>query len=147
MSPRSLLALTLAVAIAAPAPAMAAQSDLSKASGNVAGSVLLVPVIVVSLAVVGSVAVSEVFDGSTRWTVTGVRKQGKKTTVDMCDERQARIEVALDNQVAQAHDVRVDDVLGIEALGKSGYALKKGTATLALLAQPGNGMHHSKARG
>lgn len=146
MHPRSLLAVVLAAAIALPAPAMAGKSGLSGASQTAVGSLVLSPVIVLSLAVVGSAAISNAFDGSTRWKVTGVRPQGKKTAVEMCDDRQARIEVELDSNVAHEQNVRVNDELGIEALGKSGYALKKGTATIALLAQPGNGMHHSKAR-
>lgn len=148
MHPRSLLAVVLAAAIALPAssPAMAGRSGLSEASAAGVGSLVLSPVVVLSLAAVGSATLSNALDGSTRWKVTEVRPKGKKTTVEMCDDRQARIEVELDSKVAHEQNVRVDDELGIEALGKSGYALKKGTATIALLAQPGNGMHHSKAR-
>jgi len=147
MHPRSLLAVTLAAAIAMSAPAPAMAANLSDVSRNVAGSLVLSPVIILSLAVVGSATLSNAFDGSTRWKVTSVRPKGKKTAVELCDDRQAKIEVELDSRVAHEQNVRVDDELGIEALGKSGYALKKGAATIALLAQPGNGMHHSKARG
>lgn len=147
MHPRSLLAIALAAAIAMSTPAPTVAANLSDVSRNVAGSLVLSPVIVLSLAVYGSATLSNAFHGSTSWKVTSVRPKGKKTAVELCDERQARIEVELDSRVAQAQNVRVDDELGIEALGKSGYALKKGAATIALLAQPGNGMHHSKARG
>lgn len=143
---RSLLAVTLAAAIALPAPSMARDSGLSQASRTVVASVIIVPVVIGSLAVVGSHKISNVFEGSTRWKVTSVRPEGKTTAVQMCDDRQAKIEVALDSKVAHEQNVRVDDELAIEGLGKSGYALKKGTATIALLAQPGNGMNHSKAR-
>jgi len=146
MHPRSLLAVTLAASIVLPGPAMAGKSGLSGASQAAATSLMIAPVIVLSLAVVGSATVSNAFNGSNRWKVTSVRPKGKTTAVELCDDRQARIEVALDSRIAHEQDLRVDDELAIEALGKSGYALKKGSATIALLAQPGNGMHHSKAR-
>jgi len=42
--------------------------------------------------------------------------------------------------------VQVNDMLDIEAIGQTGFAVKKAGATLVVLARPDTGLVHSKAR-
>jgi hypothetical protein len=115
----SLLAITLAAAIAAPSQAAApGPSDTVLSVGSI---VLLVPFSVVYLSAKEVAEGSQAaIDVSKRWSVVTVRPE---------------------NEAIKAGD-RID----IEAVGKAGYAVKKGKATIALLAEPGTGMAHSRPR-
>lgn len=147
MRTQTLLAAILAAAIAAPAPAMAQNNPLSEASKVAGSAVLLVPF---SLIVAGSVAseASNKLSNHKRWRVAKLRPQGPKTALELRseDDEQLKLEMAIDAKLAQEHKVQVNDALQVEAVGKTGYQVRKGAATIALLAEPGSGMLHSKAR-
>lgn len=149
MKSRSFLAVavTLGVAIAAPAPVVA-QSDLSEASVAAGSLVVAVPFSLVALSGIGLSEVSKApFNLSRSWKVGKVQPRGPKTDVELhCDDKQVRLDMTIDSRVAQERQLQVGDQLDIDAIGKSGYAVRKGQATVAILAEPGAGMVHSKAR-
>ena len=142
----SLLAITLAAAIAAPSQAAApGPSDTVLSVGSI---VLLVPFSVVYLSATklaeGS---SAVVDVSKRWSVAAVRPEGDKTALELhSDDKQLKIDMAIQNRIAQNEAIKVGDRIDIEAVGKAGYVVKKGKSTIAVLGEPGTGMAHSRPR-
>jgi hypothetical protein len=143
----TLLAAVLAAAIASPAPAMAQHSTPMDSSKVIGSAALLVPF---SLIVAGSVAseAANKLSGKKRWRVAALRPQGAKTGLELRseDDKDLKLEMAIDTRIAQQHTLQVNDELRLEAVGKTGYEVRKGGATIALLAEPGSGMLHSKAR-
>ena len=89
----------------------------------------------------------ESIDGQKQWRVAAIKPQGEKTAVELRSvDRQLKLDMMVDTKVAQARHIKVDDDIAIEAVGNTGYVVKKGAATIGLLAEPGSGMVHSKAR-
>ena len=148
MHTRSFLAIALALAVASAAPA-SAQRNLSEASA-VAGS--LVVAVPFSVGYLSGAALSDAsmapVNLSRSWKVAKVKQQGPKTDLELhCDDKQVKLDMTIDSRVAQEQQLKVGDQLDIDAIGKTGYAVRKGPATVAILAEPGAGMVHSKARG
>lgn len=142
----SLLAITLAAAIAAPSQAAApGPSDTVLSVGSI---VLLVPFSVVYLSAKKVAEGSQAaIDVSRRWSVAAVRPEGDKTALELrSDDQQLKIDMAIQTRIVQNEALKTGDRIDIEAVGKAGYAVKKGTATIALLAEPGTGMAHSRPR-
>jgi hypothetical protein len=142
----SLLAITLAAAIAAPSQAAApGPSDTVLSVGSI---VLLVPFSVVYLSAKKVAEGSQAaIDVSKRWSVVTVRPEGDKTALELhSDDQQLKIDMAIQTRIAQNEAIKAGDRIDIEAVGKAGYAVKKGKATIALLAEPGTGMAHSRPR-
>ena len=141
-----LLAITLAAAIAAPSQAAApGPSDTALSVGSI---VLLVPFSVVYLSAKKVAEGSQaVIDVSRRWSVAAVRPEGDKTALELhSDDKELKIEMAIQNRVAQNEAIKAGDRIDIEAVGKAGYVVKKGKSTIAVLAEPGAGMAHSRPR-
>lgn len=144
---RTLFVTVLAGMIVGSAPAHA-QLTASQTS-MFAGSIVLVAPF--SLAYASGKAVSEAsrsaLNLSQRWKVDKVQPRGARTELQLqSDDKQLKLDVTVDNRIAQAQHIKAGDELDIEAIGTTGYAIKKGEATVALLEQPGAGMAHSTAR-
>ena len=76
-----------------------------------------------------------------------MRPNGDKTALELhSDDQQLKIDMAIQTRIAQNEAIEAGDRIDIEAIGKAGYAVKKGKATIALLAEPGTGMAHSRPR-
>jgi hypothetical protein len=147
MRTRSLLAAGLAGLIVASAP-VRAQLNEANSSLFIGSMVLAAPF---SLAYASGEAVSEAsrssLNLSQRWKVDKVQPRGARTELQLhCDDKQLKLDLAIDNRIAQAQQIKVGDELDIEAIGSTGYAVKKGQATVVLLEQPGAGMAHSTPR-
>lgn len=142
----SLLALALAAVIAV--PSQAAASGPSETAASVGSIVLLVPFSVVYLSAKTVAEGSQAaIDVSKRWSVGAVRPNGDKTALELrSDDQQLKIDMAIQTRIAQNEAIMAGDRIDIEAIGKAGYAVKKGKATIALLAEPGTGMAHSRPR-
>ncbi|MEM8513480.1 hypothetical protein RCH14_002810 [Massilia sp. MP_M2] len=142
----SFVALTLAAAIAA--PSQAAAPGPSDTASSVVSIVLLVPFSVVYLSAKAvAEGASATVDVSQRWSVGAVRPDGDKTALELhSDDKQLKIDMAIQTRIAQKEALKVGDRIDIEAIGKAGYVVKKGKATVALLAEPGSGMVHSRPR-
>lgn len=145
---RSLLTAGLAVAIATPAPGMAQNFTPSEASVLAGSVVLMVPF---SLAYASGASVSGAVKGSIdkhkRWRVAAVRPQGQQAALELrSEDGELKIDTMVDARIVQAHKLQAGDALDIEAIGQTGYAVKKGATTITLLAEPNSGMIHSKAR-
>ena len=146
MHSRSVFAIVLATVIALPA---SAHDKLSQAS-VVAGSVVLaVPFSVVYLSGAAvSVAANASESLARSWKVAKVQPRGPRTDLELrCDDKQVKLNMTIDSRIAQEQHVQVGDQLDIDAIGKTGYTVRKGQATVAILTEPGAGMVHSKARG
>mgnify|MGYP000880830774 CR=1 FL=1 len=144
---RTLLAVALAAAFASPAKAFI-KFGPSETSAVVGSLVLVSPFIVVySGAVESKKASVTAVDASQRWTVETVRPEGDKTALELrSDDRKMKIAMAMDTRLAQREQVRVGDRIDLEAVGETGYTVKKGEVTIALLTNPETGMTYSKAR-
>ena len=142
----SLLALTLAAVIAV--PSQAAPPGPSETAASVGSIVLLVPFSVVYLsAKTVAEGSSAAIDVSRRWRVAAIRPEGDKTALELrSDDQQLKIDMAIQTRIVQNEALKAGDRIDIEAVGKAGYAVKKGKATIALLAEPGTGMAHSRPR-
>jgi len=147
MYARTLAAVTLAAAVMAPASAelRLTPSETSVLSGAI---VLASPFI---LSYYGGKKLSEAGSGELqsqkRWRVAAVRPQGEKTALELRSEDQTlMLETTVATRTARAQGIKAGDELGIEAIGKSGYALKKADTTIGVLVQPESGLVHSKAR-
>ena len=146
MRPHSLVALALAAAIAT--PGHAGQSDASQTISSVGSIILLVPF---AVAYQSGVKVSEgsaaSVDASKRWSVGAMRPDGDKTALELhSDDHQLKIDMAIQNQIAQDAQLKVGDRIEIATIGRTGYIVKKGKSTIALLAEPATGMGHSAPR-
>lgn len=139
--------IVLAAAIAL--PMQAAQADSTrKASMAVSIVALSVPFSVAYLSAAGIANSHEASVGASRhWRVASVQEKGDKTALELhSDDPKMKLEMAVDTKIAQAQQVKVGDAIEIEAVGKTGHVVRKGKTTIALLAEPGNGTVHSKAR-
>ena len=144
MQARSLLALVLAAGMVAPTSAQ----RLSEASAAVGSLMVAVPF---SIGYLSGAALSEASKApvnlSRSWKVAKVQPRGPRTELELhCDEQQVKLDMRIDSRVAQDQQLQVGDQLDIDAIGKTGYAVRKGRATVAILADPGTGIVHSKAR-
>lgn len=140
-------AIALVAAIALPFQAVA-EDSVARTSSTLSTALVIVPFSVVYLSttavVGGSVAA---IDATRRWSVAAVRPRGDKTALELhSDDGRLKLETAIDTRIAQAEQIRVGDAIEIDTVGKTGYAMKKGAKTIALLAEPGAGAVHSKAR-
>ena len=147
MVARTLAAVTLAAAVMAPASAelRLTPSETSVLSGAI---VLASPFI---LSYYGGKKLSEAGSGELqsqkRWRVAAVRPQGEKTALELRSEDQTlMLETTVATKTARAHGIKAGDELGLQAIGKSGYALKKGETTIGVLVRPDTGLVHSAAR-
>ncbi|MFC3460879.1 MULTISPECIES: hypothetical protein [Massilia] len=95
-----------------------------------------------------SQAASGGLEGQKRWRVAALRPQGDKTAVALRSEDQTmQIDTMVATKTARSQGLKVDDELGIEPIGRSGYTLKKGATTIGVMTPPDSGLLHSKARG
>lgn len=149
MHARLCCAVALAVFIASPAQAAGQlHFDPSDTSVILGSMVVVAPFYVSYRGVEGSgEVVGAGIDTSQRWKVGAVRPEGDKTALELhSDDRLLKIDMAIDTRIAQEQKIQVGDGIAIDAIGKAGYAVKKGEATIALLAEPGSGMAHSQPR-
>jgi hypothetical protein len=150
MRSRSLLALTLAAAIATPASA-GEGSHMTSTDVSILGSVVVVAAPFV-LASYGGAKLSEAssadrIEQNERWRVAALRPQGEKTAVELrSEDKTLKLETTVATTTVRSQRLQVDDELGLQAIGKSGYALKKGETTIGVLVRPDTGLVHSKAR-
>ena len=94
-----------------------------------------------------SQAVSGDLESQKRWRVAALRPQGDKTAVELrSEDKTMKIDTMVATRTARSQGLKVDDELGIEPIGKSGYTLKKGATTIGVMTQPDSGLVHSKAR-
>lgn len=142
----SLIAVALAAAVAA--PSQAAAPGPSETLASMGSMALMVPFSVVYLSATAAAnGSSAAIDASRRWSVAAVRPDGKQTALELhSDDHQLKLDMAIQTNIAQAEQIKVGDRIDIDPVGKAGYTVKKGAATIALLAQPGTGMVHSKPR-
>lgn len=143
-------ALAAAVCTAALTPAASAQSTVGDASGAsllVGSALIALPFILVDAAsakVVGSL--SGLGDRS-RWAVTEVTEHaGGQTEARMLSaDGKYKLTMTVQTPTAHAQRLAAGDNLDLDRVGTTGYVVKKGAATLGVLAQPGAA--HSSARG
>jgi len=150
MRSRSLLALTLAAAIATPASA-GDGGHLTSTDVSLLASIVVVVAPFV-LASYGGAKLSEAssaqgLERNERWRVAALRPQGEKTAVELrSEDKTLTLETTVATTTARAQRLQVDDELGLQPIGKSGYTLKKGETTIGVLVRPDTGLVHSTAR-
>jgi hypothetical protein len=141
-------AATLAATVAAPA---SAEMNLTASEASALSTVIVVASPFILSHEGGkrlSQAVSGDLDSRKRWRVAALRPQGDKTAVVLRSEGQAmQIDTMVATRTARSQGLKVDDELGIEPIGKSGYTLKKGATTIGVMTPPDSGLLHSRARG
>jgi hypothetical protein len=147
MVARILAVVTLAAAVMAPA---CAEHNFTPSETSVlSGAIVLASPFILSY--YGGKKLSEAGSGELqsqkRWRVAAVRPQGEKTALELRSEDQTlMLETTVATRTARAQGLKAGDQLGIEAIGKSGYAVKKADTTIGVLVQPESGLVHSKAR-
>lgn len=135
-----LVALLLSAAIAMPAAAeavMPAWAMLSLAPSLISADV--------------SESLSKAMPGDAgknrQMQVTAIRQQGNRTALTLrSKDGVTQVDTLVSSAAARAQAVQVNDMLDIEAIGQTGFAVKKAGATLVVLARPDTGLVHSKAR-
>ena len=133
-----------ALASACMPAAIAGPSLASKAS--VAFSVI-VPVVITSLLSPQSQILDTSGKFAPRWTVSAVRPEGDKTALELdSDDKTLKMAMSIDRAIVQREQLAVGDSIVVEEVGTTGYAARKGAATIALFARPGMNMAHSRAR-
>jgi hypothetical protein len=142
-----LLAAVLAAALCG--PAAAEHRFTASEASMLSGSVLVI--LPFYLVLNGSQEISRSLsnvDGHKRWKVTGVKEQGGgKTEANMvCDDGKIKLTMTAPTPAVREQRLAVGDMLDIDRIGKAGYVVKKGQATIGVLAEPGSEMVHSKAR-
>lgn len=142
--------LVAAVGSVAAMPAASAQSTVGDAStaSLVSGSVLIaLPFILVDAASAKVVGSLSGLGDHTRWAVTDVKAQaGGKTEARMLsDDGKYKLTMTVQTSTAQVQRLAAGDQVDVDRVGTTGYTVRKGAATLGVLAQPG--MAHSSARG
>lgn len=143
-----LLALPLAALLLSSSASAGQTVSLSEASVGASALVVLVPLSVVAVGSHAIVNAVEEVSTRKRWHVTEVQPQGQNTTVQICsDDKQVRLDMKVPAATANTHALRAGDALEMERVGKAGFAVRKGATTIGVLAEPGTGMVHSKARG
>jgi hypothetical protein len=115
----------------------------------VAGSFLVL--LPFSLLVAGSEKVSQSLASlgdHSRWKVSGVKdqKDGRTETEMQCDDGKRKLTMTVPTRTAHEQRLAVGDQVDVDRVGKAGYVVKKGQAAIGVLADPGGGMVHSKAR-
>jgi hypothetical protein len=123
--------------------------DPSDASVAASAVVVLVPLILVAGGsyVVSQMSATERMVDNKRWEVARVRPQGDKTALELRSKQEdLKIDMTVPTGTARSQKLQVRDELDIEAIGKAGYAVRKGATTIGILTQPGSGMVHSKPR-
>ena len=79
--------------------------------------------------------------------VTAIRQQGNRAALTLrSKDGVTQVDTLVSSAAARAQRVQVNDMLDIEAIGQTGFAVKKAGATLVVLARPDTGLVHSKAR-
>jgi hypothetical protein len=136
------LAATLCTAAHAQFPNIGA-SEASLISGSL---VVALPFLLVSA---GSEAVGQSLSNlseHSRWQVTDLKEQpeGKTQAQMKCDDGKFNLTMTVQTPTVREQRLAVGDVLDIDRVGTAGYVVKKGPATIGVLAQPD--MAHSKAR-
>ncbi|QNA87797.1 hypothetical protein G4G28_03680 [Massilia sp. Dwa41.01b] len=143
----ALFALPLAALLLTSSASAGQTYSLSEASVGASAIVVLVPL---SVVVVGSQAIANTVDelsSRKRWHVTEIEPQGRNTTVRMCsDDDKVTLDMNVPAATARTHALQAGDALEMERVGKAGFAVRKGQATVGVLSDPGAGMVHSKAR-
>ncbi|QNA87799.1 hypothetical protein G4G28_03690 [Massilia sp. Dwa41.01b] len=82
-----------------------------------------------------------------QWQVAAMRTEGDRTALELRSEDGAtRVDTMVSSAIARAHAVKLHDTLEIEAIGQTGFAVKKAGATLVVMVRPDTGLLHSKAR-
>lgn len=143
---RAAVLAAILAAFATLSPAHAGAPGESETIASVGSMVVMLPFALVS---VGSEKVGQSLSGlseHTAWQVTEVNEQpGGKTDVRMQSE-DGKFKLAMTVLAPTAHAQRLaaGDRVDIDRVGKSGYTVRKGAATIGVLAQPG--MAHSAAR-
>lgn len=104
-----------------------------------------------SLVIMGSQEVTRSIGDHLRshkhWTVAGVREQGEKTAVELrSDDGELKLDLTVVTRTARAEGLKVRDQLDVDPIGKSGFVVKKGAATIGVLTRPGAGLADSKVR-
>lgn len=149
MRPRSLLALILAASLSMPASAGEGKLGPSEALLISGFSVAVYPFLLLSAAgqTLSEKVTPEKMAHNRRWEVTNVAAQGERTAVELrSQDKELKIDMVVPTGTAQAQGLQVRDQVEIAPIGKAGYAVTKGEATIGVLAQSGTGLVHSKAR-
>lgn len=149
MRPHSLPALILAAAIASPATAGEGKLGPSEALFLSTASVAILPFYMLSAAGVhlSQQASKGIKERGKRWEVTNVAPQGERTAVELrSEDKELKIAMTVPTATVRAQGVQLHDQVEIEPIGKAGYAVSKGAATIGVLAQPDSGMLHSQPR-
>lgn len=140
--------LALAASLAAPA---SAEVNLTASEASALSAVIVVASPFV-LSYQGGKKLSQAASGDLesqkRWRVAALRPQGDRTAVALrSEDNTLQIDTMVATRTARSQGLKVDDELGIEPIGKSGYTLKKGDTTIGVMTPPDSGLVHSKARG
>ncbi|WP_136220132.1 hypothetical protein [Massilia sp. Mn16-1_5] len=149
MRPRSLLVLTVAAAIATPVSAGDGHLTSTDASLISALVVVAAPFSLASAAgeVLSQASSTEKLERNKQWRVAAVRPQGDKTALELrSEDKTLKLETIVATTTARAQKLQVEDEIGLETIGKSGYTLKKAGTTIGVLVRPESGLVHSKAR-
>lgn len=149
MRPCSVLAITLAASIALPASAGDGNLGPSEAVFLSAISVVAIPFLLLSGVgkTLSETVSAEKMESNKRWEVTKVTPQAERTAVELrSEDKQLKIDMTVATAMARSQGLQVHDQVDIAPIGKAGYAVSKGATTIAVLAQAGSGMVHSRAR-
>jgi len=142
-----LLALPLAALLLSSTASAGQTYSLSEASVGASAFVVLVPLSVVGVGSYAIVNTVEELSSRKRWHVTEVQPQGRNTTVKLCsDDDKVALDMNVPTAAANTHALHAGDALEMERVGKAGFAVRKGQATVGVLTDPAAGMVHSKAR-
>jgi len=125
----------------------AANAGPSLASQASVAISVLVPVVITSMLSPQSQILDTSGKFAPRWRVSSVRSEGDKTALELdSDDKTLKMAMTIDHAIVQREQLQVGDSIVVEEVGTTGYAAKKGAATIALFAKPGMNMAHSRAR-
>lgn len=118
----------------------------SETAASIGSMIVMLPFALVSM---GSEQVGQSLSNlseHTAWQVTDVNEQpGGKTDVGMkSEDGKFKLAMTVLTPAARTQRLAAGDRLDIDRVGKTGYTVRKGTATIGVLAQPG--MAHSAPR-
>lgn len=138
-----LFALLLSAAVAAPASA-----DPVIPPWAISVSMSIIPFYLSSQGAMElSRTVSGDADKNKQWQVAAIRQEGDKMALELrSEDGLTRLDTVVSSAIARAQGVQVNDVLDIEAIGQTGYTLKKAGVTLVVMVRPDTGLVHSKVR-
>jgi hypothetical protein len=144
----SLLILPLAAALLSSSASAGHFDSPSEASLAASAVIVLIPVSVVAAGSYVVASTVEELSSHHHWHVTEVKSHGENTAVQLrSDDDKFKLGMQVPTATARAHGLQPRDVLAVEAVGKAGFLVKKGDATVGVLPAPGAGMVHSKSRG